>query len=182
MFIHLNRRNRLHVLFLLLALLLIVCFGWPNSPSFVATSPGQASAGVADGSHSPALPAGPNVQDRGSYSKAPAGAAKSSGPIVSYDVKHDLSPPLSSMKPLPVIQRPNRDHELDHRMSRAPQSNVKDPVVQNWFGPLAMPTPIVNFAGISFTGSSPPDTNGDVGPNHYVQWVNTSFEIFNKSG
>src|SRR5256886_16592283 len=30
--------------------------------------------------------------------------------------------------------------------------------------------------------SAPPDTNGDVGPNHYVQTVNTDFAIFNKSG
>ena len=28
----------------------------------------------------------------------------------------------------------------------------------------------------------PPDPNGDVGPNHYVQWVNTSFAIYDKSG
>jgi hypothetical protein len=30
--------------------------------------------------------------------------------------------------------------------------------------------------------SAPPDTNGDVGPNHYVQTVNTDFAIYNKSG
>jgi len=28
----------------------------------------------------------------------------------------------------------------------------------------------------------PPDPNGDVGPNHYVQWVNPHFTIYNKSG
>jgi Bacterial Ig-like domain (group 3) len=28
----------------------------------------------------------------------------------------------------------------------------------------------------------PPDTNGAVGPNHYVQWVNNAFVIFNKQG
>src|SRR5207247_8073841 len=32
-------------------------------------------------------------------------------------------------------------------------------------------------------GCSPPDTNGDVGPNHYIQIVNaTKVAIFNKSG
>src|SRR5205814_10643261 len=30
--------------------------------------------------------------------------------------------------------------------------------------------------------SAPPDTNGDVGPNHYVQTVNVDFAVFNKSG
>ena len=48
-----------------------------------------------------------------------------------------------------------------------------------------------NFAGMSFgsscTGGTcgaglPPDTNGDVGPNHYVQAVNSAFAIYNKSG
>jgi subtilisin-like proprotein convertase family protein len=31
-------------------------------------------------------------------------------------------------------------------------------------------------------GCLPPDTNGDVGPNHYVQTVNTSVSIYNKTG
>jgi len=34
--------------------------------------------------------------------------------------------------------------------------------------------------GFSVTGA-PPDTNGTVGATQYVQWVNTSFAIFNKS-
>ena len=28
----------------------------------------------------------------------------------------------------------------------------------------------------------PPDTDGDVGPNHYVQSVNSSIKIFDKNG
>jgi hypothetical protein len=39
-----------------------------------------------------------------------------------------------------------------------------------------------NFPGISFTGFRPPDTDGDVGPNHYVQVVNVQFQVFDKSG
>jgi hypothetical protein len=45
-----------------------------------------------------------------------------------------------------------------------------------------MPIPSQNFEGVNNTGSIPPDTNGDVGPNYYVQWVNTQFKVFNKSG
>ncbi len=46
----------------------------------------------------------------------------------------------------------------------------------------AMPTPIVNFAGVSnVSGVLPPDTQGDVGPNHYVQWVNLAYSIYDKS-
>ncbi len=55
----------------------------------------------------------------------------------------------------------------------------------------AMPSPSVNFAGMSasnntaiFGGSSPipPDPNGDVGPGHYVQMVNTLVRIYSKTG
>jgi hypothetical protein len=31
-------------------------------------------------------------------------------------------------------------------------------------------------------GCLPPDTHGDVGPNHYIQSVNSSIKIFDKSG
>jgi hypothetical protein len=54
----------------------------------------------------------------------------------------------------------------------------------------AMPAPSKNFAGIGFgdsvTGGQggagwPPDTNGDVGPTVYIQSVNDTFGIFDKS-
>ncbi|MFN0278126.1 MAG: hypothetical protein ACKVRN_05925 [Pyrinomonadaceae bacterium] len=49
---------------------------------------------------------------------------------------------------------------------------------------VAMPTPIISFNAMTFNlnGSGfPPDTVGDVGPNHYVQAVNTSVGIYNKT-
>src|ERR1041384_5238031 len=58
--------------------------------------------------------------------------------------------------------------------------------------PLApMPSPLQNFAGLSFnsavTGGQagagwPPDVNGDVGLNHYILSVNDSYAIYNKTG
>jgi hypothetical protein len=46
-----------------------------------------------------------------------------------------------------------------------------------------MPATTQNFEGVpNVDGVLPPDTEGDVGPNHYVQWVNTSIAIWNKSG
>ena len=46
-----------------------------------------------------------------------------------------------------------------------------------------MPPTSQNFPGITNrNGYLPPDTNGDVGPNHYVQIVNSSFAVFDKSG
>ena len=42
-----------------------------------------------------------------------------------------------------------------------------------------MPSPVFNFDGISnLFGGWPPDTQGDIGPNHYVQWINLHFAIW----
>src|SRR5438477_6651456 len=49
-----------------------------------------------------------------------------------------------------------------------------------------MPNTHSTYAGISRANSGcsclPPDTNGDVGPNHYIQAVNVSFTILDKNG
>src|SRR5229473_8038755 len=46
-----------------------------------------------------------------------------------------------------------------------------------------MPGPLLTFEGIGdLCGCQPPDTNGDVGPNHYIEPINESFKIFDKSG
>lgn len=49
--------------------------------------------------------------------------------------------------------------------------------------------PGIQFPGIGFTNIHPPDTHGDVGPNHYIQVVNAAnpgvsslFRIWNKAG
>jgi len=51
-------------------------------------------------------------------------------------------------------------------------------------GPLApAPPPTSNFEGLDFANwgnGHPPDTNGDVGPNHYIQTINTSIGIYDK--
>jgi hypothetical protein len=54
-----------------------------------------------------------------------------------------------------------------------------------------MPSPSLTFEGLAMNDSCigglcgsgwPPDPNGDVGANHYIETVNTSVGIFNKSG
>lgn len=57
---------------------------------------------------------------------------------------------------------------------------VPDALVQPEAG--RTPVPLLSVGGIGATGAVPPDPIGDVGPNHYVQMVNTKFAIFNKSG
>jgi len=60
----------------------------------------------------------------------------------------------------------------------------KDPVIQGAGGDAAAPAPLASFAGLdlqNWGGGWPPDTHGDVGPNHYIQAVNTSIGIFDKA-
>ena len=49
----------------------------------------------------------------------------------------------------------------------------------------AMPAPLLTFEGGAepqFCGCAPPDTDGDVGPNHYVEAINVAFKVFDKNG
>src|SRR5262249_13130044 len=82
-------------------------------------------------------------------------------------------------------------------MTRYIQATTEDPVTEpSHFAKLPtmmtgilrpvplMPPPLLTFEG---TGrdegdGDPPDTNGDVGPNHYVQAVNNAFKVFDKNG
>ena len=58
------------------------------------------------------------------------------------------------------------------------------------FSAAPMPAPILSFDGLSNGDNAaayamrvvPPDTNGDVGLNHYVQAVNILTRVFDKSG
>jgi hypothetical protein len=124
----------------------------------------------------------------------PVGGGAVDAQIVPFETgsatKFDVSPPLRDIKPNKVepwtevreMTEPKGDES--NRGKALPP--VTDPVVQSNFGPdalLAMPAPIRNFAGLNNrNGVYPPDTNGDVGPNHYVQWVNLSIQMFDKNG
>ncbi len=114
-----------------------------------------------------------------------------SGPTtVRHDVHHDVSPALAEMikyAPPPSLSR--RRVEPLRRIPLPPglAQVQEDPVIQLSTIPLATPTVSSSFEGLgngqygfSVTGA-PPDTEGTVGATQYVQWVNTSFAIFNKS-
>ena len=107
---------------------------------------------------------------------------------VSRAVRYDVSPPLRTIKPLqevqagakapenPYIQKKGRD------TGNAPSTGA-DAALQQKPGQTNMPAPLVNFEGVNNTfGVLPPDTTGDVGPNHYIQWVNLGFAIYDKTG
>jgi hypothetical protein len=105
---------------------------------------------------------------------------------------HDTSPlPLRRMEPNPTGPNakgvvplysllnanlresklaPDEDEALEEERTSAP----------------AIPAPLDGWNGINSGGSFclclPPDTNGDVGMNHYFQTVNTAFQIWDKAG
>ena len=120
--------------------------------------------------------------------------SSSEGPVVITSVKHDASEPLAQIAVIkPTQSKPDPDlNELrvlpSHgRPPKAPPSGTfRDPVLQTDLGgasSAAIASPLQNFDGINnVNGVLPPDTNGDVGPNHYMQWVNLSFAIYSKSG
>jgi hypothetical protein len=114
-----------------------------------------------------------------------------SGPTtIRRDVHHDVSPPLREMikyAPPPSLER--REVEPLKRIPLPPglAQLEEDPVRQTTTVPPPTPPVSQSFEGLgngqygfSVTGA-PPDTEGSVGATQYVQWVNTSFAIFNKS-
>ncbi len=109
-------------------------------------------------------------------------------PVVSTAVKFDVSPPLRDIKPnLKKMKKGDDDQgqpgpvgDTRHDPDPAIQTTVGQGVFNN---PDAIPPIGTSFNGMSnSSGATPPDPNGDIGPNHYVQMVNTQFQIFNRSG
>jgi hypothetical protein len=107
------------------------------------------------------------------------------GARVVQEVRHDRSRPLREIPPIMTTEEGEREAHPPLPIKRGPKkpAGFVDPVAQQSFPLGAMPSTTTNFEGVNnINGVLPPDTNGDVGPNHYVQWVNLSFSIYDKSG
>jgi hypothetical protein len=127
----------------------------------------------------------------------PAGAQLGDVPTIRTPEAFAETPPLSSVQPVvppgPIILKVQPENTLPPWLNfggptAAAGSPSASAVLQQEMGLLAMPSLIRSWDGNGFglpgftmTGV-PPDTEGDVGPNHYVQWVNTMFTIWNKTG
>ena len=86
------------------------------------------------------------------------------------------------------IQQERNELEPPFRAPVAIQGVAEGPPVASLPSPpvslVQAPAPLNVFEGLdrfNWGAGSPPDTNGDVGPNDYIQTVNTSVGIFNKS-
>ena len=95
---------------------------------------------------------------------------------------------LPYIPPSPYISRPLLKPYEKRGVSRSQTPGLAqfESLINGLLRPVPeMPTPLLTFGGISLIGRGagiPPDTNGDVGPNHYVQSVNSAFRVFDKSG
>lgn len=120
------------------------------------------------------------------------------GPMIFHDVNHAVSIPVRDM---PTVSAAAAAAHVRHEAEPARRiplppglkpANVEDPVLQHTTASLAPTLAAPTAGGLNFDGlgngslgftvnSAPPDTNGAVGSTQYVQWVNSSFAVFNKS-
>ena len=96
---------------------------------------------------------------------------------------------LREIPNVPATVRPEGERRLT-RHSQNPNvlSGVSDPVrpiIESALS-VAIPSPLLSFAGMTeeMAGGAglPADANGDVGPNHYIQSVNSAIRIHDKGG
>jgi hypothetical protein len=114
-------------------------------------------------------------------------------PIIIKANYFDISPPLRDMVHDPHVNADMTWKDGIVKNNLYPEgifpdnlntSEEPDPsTIQSFKGSIATDTTELNFDGLgSDNGVIPPDTDGDVGPNHYFQVVNVQYAIYNKSG
>ena len=139
-------------------------------------------------------PLGSASAEKGASGSASAEKA-GHGPIVG-SMKPTLSAPVRSLPPSagrgagsppprinPLADEPGGGSRGTRNRGEVP----RDPLSADSVSSRGTPGPSLTFEGTgnpaACSGCTPPDTVGDVGPNHYVQMVNaTKVAIFNKSG
>ena len=133
----------------------------------------------------------------GTAQGAPEATQASLKPKFSSAVAFDVSPAMSDVARQATTAARRATGNLD-RVERGPASAGRgfsgDAAVQSTTGRSAasidIPSPTVNFEGLRGDDNIPvlggipvpPDPNGDVGPNHYVQMVNTVWAVYSKTG
>lgn len=108
-------------------------------------------------------------------------------PLIIQAARYDVSPSLESVTPVLPKETllPETPVEIpSYVLPKAlkPADSVSAPettILEDVSVTDEMPTPIINFEGVNNRfGGWPPDTQGDIGPNHYIQWVNLHFAIW----
>nr|NQU94104.1 hypothetical protein [Bacteroidota bacterium] len=102
----------------------------------------------------------------------------------------DKSPPLREMKVILPGERKRtwKDGVIENKTIDFEAIDLPDAVgvyenLQQTKGVTPTRGPLQNFDGVAnLNGVYPPDTDGDVGPDHYFQMINLSFAIWDKVG
>jgi hypothetical protein len=126
------------------------------------------------------------------FSFSPVTASRLASRAISNNSKYGVVPVVSiPLGDLPTTAQivtsqtelGDTERRLVGRQIQSP--GVHDPVVQNAAAAANMPALGVSFEGMNIDqgcgGCLPPDTDGAVGPNHYVQMVNTDLAVYNKT-
>src|SRR4051794_9519709 len=115
-------------------------------------------------------------------------------PKFSTPVAFDISPALRDLPQAaqPRVFDPNKIVEV--RPERGPvapyRGHSADGALQLFSSAPAIPAPLLTFEGLSNQNNfdifgfrvNPPDPNGEVGPNNYVEMLNLAFAVYDKSG
>ncbi|NQT76805.1 MAG: T9SS type A sorting domain-containing protein [Bacteroidetes bacterium] len=81
-----------------------------------------------------------------------------------------------------IVENKSLEKEIKQRINNAP-ANQPDGAHQKFYPNYGSRGPLLGFEGVgNVNGVYPPDTDGDVGPNHYFQMINLSFAIWDKQG
>jgi hypothetical protein len=116
-------------------------------------------------------------------------SAFADNPMVIHEVKHDLSRPLRDMA-ASAQSLPSTAQQAPVAQPTRPaiKSSQPDPVAQVPSGAPVSVQVGLNFDGLDAADTVasggpfvPPDTNGAVGATQFVEWVNVTFEIFDKT-
>jgi hypothetical protein len=119
-------------------------------------------------------------------------AAAHPKPTITWDTAHDVSPPLRVLAANRVA--PDADDPADELdlgpMAGADSGYSGDGALQSALLPATIPSTQQNFEGLSNQDNfnifgfrvNPPDPDGEVGPNNYVEMVNLTFAVYDKSG
>ena len=94
---------------------------------------------------------------------------------------------LPYMAPSPEIEKGVLTRYPRGKTPLPQQQDSSPPIIKRLLQPPpTMPAPVLTFDGMNSAQSGcnclPPDSDGDVGPNHYVNAVNSSIKIFDKVG
>lgn len=123
-----------------------------------------------------------------SWNAAPAQAQSAPSPQVLTAEYQGTSEPLREMVAYPAepkLQGQYKFYSLFKAAGREAVAEEADEALDSAERPLLMPSPLAGWKGINSNNGCfclPPDPNGAVGLDHYVQAVNTAIHIWDKNG